>query len=94
MNGDSTDQALAEDLAEVLAKHVRTLGPLGRIQALNRLLRVLRIVVRLVTEQRDRESYSAHAVWTQRKLAKLTGATTSTMQDWCEAGRKSVEAAD
>jgi len=84
----TTDEQIAEQLAGTLMAHVVPMGPLQRIAALGRLLRTLRQVVRIVTEYRDIEARAATAVFSQRKLAQLTGMTTSSMQKICESGAR------
>jgi len=68
--------------------HVVPMSPIRRIVALGRLLRILRLTVRIVTEVRDIEARAATAVFSQRRLAQLTGMTTSSMQKIVESGAR------
>ena len=89
----ATDRDVAAELAEVWMSPALAGGALARINGLNRLLRILRLAVRLVTERRNREAYIANAFFSYRKLAEyLDDAVTATVQKWCEAGRAAVEA--
>ena len=82
-----TDEQEARELAAVLMRHALTGGPLSAVRRLTRLLRILRIVARVVTAERDRQAYGLGALWPQRRAAELVDVTGSTMQRWMEAGR-------
>lgn len=89
----ASDASVAAELAQVWMSPALTLGVRGRINGLNRLLRILRLAVRLVTDRRNREVYVANAFWSYKKLAEyLDDVVASTVQKWCEAGRSVVEA--
>lgn len=81
------DEREARDIAHLLMRHALTGGPLTAVRRLTRLLRILRIVVRVVTAERDRHAHAMGAVWPQRRAAELVGVTGSTMQRWMESGR-------
>lgn len=81
------DEQQAREIADLLMRHALTGGPLTAVRRLTRLLRILRIVVRVVTAERDRHAHAMSAVWPQRRAAELVGVTSSTMQRWMEAGR-------
>lgn len=87
----SEEQAVAREIADVLMRQALVGGPLERVMRLTKLLRILRIVVRIVTAERDLAAYSANAIWPHRRLSKLASVTPSTMQRWTEAGRKVAE---
>lgn len=81
------DEQEAREVAAILMRHALTGGPLTAVRRLTRLLKILRIVVRIVTTERDRQAHNMGAVWPQRRAAELAGVTASTMQRWMEAGR-------
>lgn len=89
----ATDAAVAAELAGVVMTGALVGGSLARVNGLNRMLRILRLVVKLVTERRNREVYVANAFWSYKKLAEyVDDATVPTLQKWCEVGRAAVEA--
>lgn len=88
-----TDQAVAQEIADALMRGVVG-GPLERISRLNNLLRILKLVTRIVTSERDLSAYSGTAVWPYRRLSRLASVHVSTMQNWVTAGRKLVAAQD
>ena len=91
----ATDAAVAAEVADVMMAPALTGGSLAMVNGLNRVLRILRLVVKLVTERRNREAYVANAFWSYKKLAEyLDDAVVSTVQKWCEAGRAAIEAQD
>lgn len=86
-----SDEAVARELADTLMRQQLTFGPLARIGRLTNLLRILKLVTRIVTAERDVAAYSATSVWPYRRLSRLAGVNASTMQGWVNAGRKVVE---
>lgn len=89
----ASERAVAAELAQVWMSPALAGGAFSRINGLNRLLRILRLATRYVTERRNREVYVANAFWSYKKLAEyLDDAVTATVQKWCEAGRAVVEA--
>lgn len=82
-----SDEQEARDIAALLMKHALGGGPLTAVRRLTRLLKILRIVTRVITAERDRQAHAMGAVWPQRRAAELAGVTASTMQRWMEAGR-------
>lgn len=90
---DASEEATAEELAEILMRQPLTGGPLARITALTRLVRVLKLAAKYVTARRDREADAINTLWSYRRLAELVGVTRSTMQSWVAAGAKARAAA-
>lgn len=84
-------EAKAVEVADILMQPALIGGPLERIGRLTNLLRILKMVTRMVTVERDVSAYSATAVWPYRRLSKLAAVHASTMQGWVNAGRKMVE---
>lgn len=82
-----SEDRVALELTAVLMRDALCAGPLARIKALNRLLRIVKQVTKLVTGERDRIADSLTSVWSYRRLADLLGVRASTMQGWCMAGR-------
>jgi len=66
-------------------------GPVERIGRLTALVGIMKSVTKIITAQRDLVAYSANAIWPHRRLAKLAGVNTSTMQGWVTAGSKVLE---
>lgn len=87
MSNQHTDEGIASEIAAILTQHTRAGGPLAAVRALTRVLRILRIVTRVVTFERNRQAWAMGAVWPQRRAAELVGVTAPTMQRWMEAGR-------
>lgn len=85
------EAAFARELADTLMRQPLACGPLERIRRLTKLLRILKLVTRMVTAERDVAAYSATAVWPYRRLSRLTEVHASTMQGWVDSGRKVVE---
>lgn len=77
----------ADDIARLLMRHALRGGPLQAVKRLTRLLRILCIVARVITAERNRRAYSLGAQWSQRAAADLVGVSSATMQRWMEAGR-------
>ena len=88
MSDRRTDEEVAAELARVLMQHARSAGPLTAVRALTRVLRILRIVTRVVTYERNRQAYNMGAIWPQRRAAELVGVPGPTMQRWMDAGRE------
>ncbi len=80
------DEREAREIADLLMRHALSGGPLTAVRQLTRLLRILRIVTRVVTYERDKRAYSLGAIWSQRDAAAKVGVASSTMQRWMEAG--------
>jgi hypothetical protein len=87
MTTDPSDEQEAADIAAVLMRHALDGGPLIAVRRLTRLLRILRIVTRVITAERDRQAHAIGAIWPQRRAAELVGVKPSTMQRWMESGR-------
>lgn len=81
-----TDEQIAAELAATLTRHVRDSGPLAAVRELTRLLRILRIVTRVITFERNRRAYSLTCYRSHRRVADLVNVSSSTMQRWMEAG--------
>lgn len=90
----ASEQTIADELADTLMRQPLSGGPLERITRLTRLLRVLKLTTKVVTARRDREAFSANAIFSYQALAGTLGVTRSTMQRWAESGGKAVEAQD
>lgn len=80
------DEQEAREIADLLMRHALRGGPLTAVKQLTRLLRILRIVTRVITFERDKRAYSLGAIWSQRDAAAKVGVSSSTMQRWMEAG--------
>ena len=81
-----TDEQVAAELAATLTAHVRTSGPIARGRELTRLLRILGIVIRLITHERNKCAYALTCFGSHRRVAQHVGVSSSTMQRWMEAG--------
>lgn len=81
-----TDEQIAAELAATLTSHIRTSGPVAAVRELTRVLRILRIVIRVITHERNRRAYSLTCYGSHRRVAEHVGVSSSTMQRWMEAG--------
>lgn len=81
-----SDQQIATELAGILMSQARSSGPLHAVRQLTRVLNILRIVIRVITYERNRHAYSLTCYRSHRRVADLVGVSASTMQRWMESG--------
>ena len=82
-----SDDEEAAALAALLMRTALRCGPIEAVRRLTRLLHILRIVIRVITAERDRHAYGLGAYGSHRRVAELIEVSPSTMQRWMEAGR-------
>ena len=80
------DEREAREIAAILMRHALDGGPLTAVRRLTRLLRILSIVTRVITHERNRAAYSLTCYGSHRRVAEHVGVSSSTMQRWMEAG--------
>lgn len=87
MSASADDEREAAEIAGLIMSYALKGGPVEAVRRMTRLLRILRIVTRVITAERDRRAHTLGALYPYRHAATLVGVGPSTMQRWMEAGR-------